>query len=262
MRVGISTACFYPYMNTEDTLDVIKELGFNLCEVFLEADCETSSDFCMELRKKADRLGIEIYSVHAFSAGFEPYLFDRYERRKNEMENKFRNMCMAGKVLGARYYTFHGLRKTTEIPHIDEIASDMDNLCRMSSEYGIKLAWENVAWCRTSDPSFIMNVIKNMKEEIYFTLDIKQAIRSGRKPQDYLNIYCNRLVNVHINDAGYGSTCLLPGKGEMNLQSIVRDIGGRDENIPFIIELYKENYDSLEDLKSAKDYIEGLGGII
>lgn len=259
MKVGISTACFYPHVNTEDTIKIISELGFDLCEVFLEAECEMNYDFCLDLRDRADKLGVKIYSVHGFSAGFEPYLFDKYQRRKDEMEKRFRKMCKAAKVLGAECYTFHGLRKTQEILDYKEVAEGMDYLCSISKEYGIKIAWENVAWCRTSDLSFIRDVTKNMKNDIYYTLDIKQAIRSGKSPFDYLKLYKQKLINVHINDAGYGFTCLLPGKGQMNLEGIIKHVKSINEDIPFIIELYRENYNTYEDLKIAKKYIEELG---
>ncbi|SKA90086.1 Sugar phosphate isomerase/epimerase [Caloramator quimbayensis] len=258
MKVGISTACFYPSVNTEDTLKIIKDIGFDLCEVFLEAECETDFDFCMNLKNKADNLGIEIYSVHGFSAAFEPYLFDKYRRRKLEMEKRFRAMCSAAQIFNAKCYVFHGLRKTNEKIDYEEISENMDYLCSISEEYGIKIAWENVAWCRTSDPSFINEVSRNMKNDVYYTLDIKQAVRSGKNPVEYLNVYNNKLINVHINDAGYGNSCLLPGKGQMDLKGIIQHVSSINEDIPLIIELYRENYDTYDDLKKAKKYIEGL----
>ena len=63
MKVGISTACFYPDVNTEDTLDIIKDYGFDICEVFLEAQCEMEEKYCEKLREKAEKLNLEIYSV-------------------------------------------------------------------------------------------------------------------------------------------------------------------------------------------------------
>jgi sugar phosphate isomerase/epimerase len=110
MRVGISTACFYPRINTEDTIEIISKLGFNICEVFLETEMETSLEFCRELKRKADFYGIEIYSGHPFSVSFEPFLFDRYKRRKLEMEKRF--IMSAGRqrnwVQAAMYFTGFG----------------------------------------------------------------------------------------------------------------------------------------------------------
>lgn len=35
MKLGMSTACFYPDILTEDTISIIKQVGFDICEVFL-----------------------------------------------------------------------------------------------------------------------------------------------------------------------------------------------------------------------------------
>lgn len=258
MRVGISTACFYPNINTEDTLDIISRLGFRLCEIFLETDYEMEEKFCIKLKQKADSLGINIYSVHGFSGAFEPFLFDRYPRRKKDMEQKFKNMCRAAEILESECYVFHGLRNTSEKVNPKEIAMGMDNLINISKEHGIKLAWENVSWCRSNDIEFLREVSESMKEEIKFTFDIKQAIRSGKEPMDYLDFFDNRIVNVHINDADEYNTCLLPGQGNIDLQSIIRKVQKLNSEIPFIIEVYSENFKSLDELILAKKYVESL----
>jgi sugar phosphate isomerase/epimerase len=261
MKVGISTACFYPHINTEDTLDIIKEQGFSLCETFLESEYETTDDFAFRLKERADKLGIKIYSVHAFAAAFEPFLFDRYPRRRKEMEGKFKAVCRAASILNAKCYTFHGLRKGPLDTNIKAIAEGMDNLCKIAGEYNIKIAWENVAWCRSNDPEFVKAVAEKMKEDIYFTLDIKQAFRSGHRPEEYLDIYKDRILNLHINDADENSSCLLPGSGKVNLEAIAKKVKCLNKDVPFIIEVYKENFNTLDDLRKAKEYVEQIGGI-
>lgn len=258
MRVGISTACFYPHINTEDTLEVIKALGFDICEVFLESEYEMTYDFCKKLKEKAEKLELNIYSIHPFSASFEPFLFDRYSRRRVEMENRFRMVCNAGSILGADCYVFHGLRKTNEKVDILEISKNMDNLMDIAENYKVKIAWENVAWCRTSEPDFTKEVLENMDKKVYFNLDIKQAIRSRHFPYDYIKLYKERIINVHINDGNDRSTCLLPGEGNINLNEIVMHVEAFNKKAPFIIEVYSENYSELEDIKKARKYVESL----
>lgn len=258
MKVGISTACFYPNINTEDTLEIIKSLGFDLCEVFLESEYEATDDFCNRLREKAEKLGLNIYSIHPFSANFEPFLFDRYPRRRAEMENSFKMICNAGSILGAECYVFHGLRNTNEKLNMIEISKNMDNLVDIAEKYNIRIAWENVAWCRTCEPDYTKKVLDNMEKKIYFNLDIKQAIRSRHSPFDYLDFYQDRIINVHINDGDNNSTCLLPGKGNIDLKQIVTRVKALNGKSPFIIEVYSENYSKLEDLKMAREYVESL----
>lgn len=258
MRIGISTACFYPYVNTEDTLDIIKDLGFDLCEVFIEALSETNEDFCHSLKSKADKLGIEIYSIHAFNATFEPFLFDRYDRRRLEMEDRFRDVCKAGKILGASFYTFHGLTSSMPGHNIEKISSTMNRLYEIAGSYNIGLSQENVSWCKSGDPEYLRELKANMNKELFYTLDIKQAVRSNREPFEYLELYGNRLSTVHINDASNISTCLLPGKGEIDLKEIIKRVSTINPDIPYIIEVYSENYKQYDELKEARDYLSQL----
>jgi sugar phosphate isomerase/epimerase len=255
MRVGISTACFYPYINTEDTLEIIKELGFDLCEVFIEALSEMSERYCYELRNKAEKLSIDIHSIHAFNATFEPFLFDRYTRRRKEMIVKFTEVCKAGNILGAKFYTFHGITSTMPSINLNEIATGMNRLCEIAEEYNLGLSQENVSWCKSGDPKYLMELRRKMDKEPYYTLDLKQAVRSKHAPEDYLKIYKDKLSTVHINDATIDASCLLPGNGDMNLKGIIENVSNINSDIPYIIEVYRENFTTYEQLKLAKEYL-------
>lgn len=258
MKTGISTACFYPNYKTEDSLDIISDMGFKLCEVFLEAECEMTRDYCSMIKSKADSLGIEIYSVHPFSGGFEPYLFDRYERRKAEMTKKFETVCIACSILGAKNYIFHGLSKMAGRPDSKFVSKNMDELSRIAAGYSVKIAWENVSWCHSSEVDFLKEVTDNMKEEIYFNLDVKQALRGGRSPYDYIDLFKDRMVNIHISDSDSNNFCLLPGEGDYNLRKLINYVRNINENVPYIIEVYSDNFDSFKKVKESKKYIEGL----
>lgn len=257
MKIGISTACFYPRVNTEDTFEIIKSLGFDTCEVFLECEFETGYLYIEGLKKKIDSLNLNVYSIHPFSA-FEPFIFDKYPRRKYEMEKRFEDTCKACSLLGAKYYIFHGISNTGTAVDIDYIAQGMDRLLSIAEGYGVGLAWENVSWCRSSSPEFINDIKSRMKRRINFNLDLKQAVRSGFSPYDYLKVYGKDLVNVHINDSNEKSSCLLPGKGNSDFKRLISYVKDIDESIPFIIEVYSENYDEYEQLKISKEYLEKI----
>lgn len=259
MRIGVSTASFYPRVTTEDSLDIMKKLGFNICEAFLETEGESSEDYAFMLKEKAEKLGIEVHSVHAFSPSFEPFLFDSYERRRKEMENRFEKVCKAASILGAEHYTFHGMRnmpgKTIDI---EKVSIDLDNLCSIAEFYNVKVALENVSRCKGGNIEFLKEIKKYMKKSIYYTLDLKQARRNEIDPKEYLEIYGKNIKTVHINDGDETSTCLLPGKGNVNLDAIISEISKIDENIPYIIEVYGDNYSSFNEIKEAREYIESL----
>jgi sugar phosphate isomerase/epimerase len=110
----------------------------------------------------------------------------------------------------------------------------------------------------SSSPEFINKVILNMKEKIYFTLDVKQAVRNNMSPLDYLDIYKDRIINFHISDSKEKESCLLPGRGDLDLQSIIKGVGDLNAQVPYIIEIYKENYSSVEQIEESRKYLEGL----
>jgi sugar phosphate isomerase/epimerase len=139
-----------------------------------------------------------------------------------------------------------------------ETAGNLDRLCRMAGDFGIRMAWENVSWCMSSSPEFINKVILNMKEKIYFTLDVKQAVRNNMSPLDYLDIYKDRIINFHISDSKQNESCLLPGRGDLDLPSIIKGVGDLNAQVPYIIEIYKENYSSVEQIEESRKYLEGL----
>lgn len=258
MKIGISTACFYPYINTEDTLDIMKELGFDLCEVFLEAESEMNESFCYKFKNKAEKLGIKTYSIHAFNAAFEPFLFDRYKRRREEMEQKFIKICKAGSLLNAEFYTFHGITSVMNNGEIDVISDNISHLCDLAQNCSINLSQENVSWCRSSDPEYLSQIKLKNPDKLFYTLDIKQAVRAGRIPEEYLNVFQEKLSTIHINDVSEKSACLLPGKGTMNLKNIIETTIKLNPNAPFIIEVYRENYKDYKELGAAKEYLKKL----
>lgn len=261
MNVGVSSACFYPDITTENTVKVCKELGFNLMEIFLESPYEYKYMYNEELRDICLKNEMKIYSVHAFSGSFEPHLFDAYKRRRDDMLNIFCDVLNAGALLGAKCYVFHGLRRTVQNDKIDyqNIAKSMDFLADMAGERGLFLAWENVSWCESSDPEFIKGVIEYTNtRNLRFTLDLKQARKSGHTAEEYIDVMGDKLVNVHINDSNDDNMCLLPGEGTADLGGIMTGLEEKGYNGPFIIEVYRDNYNDLNEIGRAREYLCSL----
>lgn len=258
MNFGISTACFYPEVLTEDTLKIISSIGFKLCEVFFESATEMTGEILLKIDENIKKYNLSINTVHPFPAFFEPFLFDVYARRREEMEEKFELACRAAKKLGAKYYIFHGQRNNKQIKDIKWTAEVMDNLCKIALKYDVYIAWENVSWCMGNDPKFIQAVKENMKEELYFTLDVKQAIRSGRNIDEYLNVYENRIVNVHISDSNEFCDCLLPGYGGFDFKEVINKTQNLNKDCQYIIEVYRDNYGGFDEIKKSFEYMKNL----
>jgi sugar phosphate isomerase/epimerase len=257
MEIGLSSACFYPNLHTENTLDLIKDIGFNSAEVFLNSPMEYEEDFVKALAFKKDNINLTVNSIHSFSSSFEPYLFDSYKRRRDDMLKIFKKVCRAGKLLNANCYTFHGMRAIDKSSlNMDFIVEIFNELIYTAEEIGIKLAQENVSWCMSSDLQFLQCIKENCKYPVYFTLDIKQAYKAGIMPERYIDVMGKQIINFHINDKNKENLCLLPGKGDVDINAI----GGRLKSEGFngcgIIEVYSENYTNYSQIAESKRYLE------
>lgn len=258
MKVGISSACFYPDFDLEKSIKVMKDLDFNIGELFLNTYCEYRDDFLKKLIEEKEKNKFKIKSVHFFSSMYEPYLFDEYKRRRQDALNVFKNICKATNKLGASSYTFHGMRKQefNLINNKKEILDIYNELAYISRENNIYLSQENVSWCMSSDVQFLQYLKDNIKYDIKFTCDIKQAYKSNKSPIDYIDIMGKDLINFHINDRDENNICLIPGKGKVKYKPIIDKLRSVDYKGPLIIEVYRNNFKNYEELKDVKDFIE------
>ncbi|HBC95698.1 MAG TPA: sugar phosphate isomerase/epimerase [Clostridium sp.] len=256
MDIGLSSASFYPNVNTEDSVAVMKNLGFKLGELFLNSDSEYEESFGRLLLEQKLKNNFIINSVHAFSSSFEPYLFDEYKRRREDAFLKFKKVCKLAGLLGARCYTFHGMkyRKLKEVPR-NFIFDVYNKLIYTAGEQGVKLCQENVFWCLSSNIDFLRELRDKCIYPIYFTLDIKQAYRAGKTPEEYIDVMGSALENLHLNDRDDKNSCLLPGKGNVDYKKILCKLKEIGYNKVGIIEVYSDNYKDYSQLKMAKDYI-------
>ncbi|AAK80589.1 sugar phosphate isomerase/epimerase [Clostridium acetobutylicum] len=257
MEIGLSSAVFYPEVNTEDTLEIIKKLGFNTCEVFINSFLECEDGFVDKLLRKKHELNIDINSVHALSSLFEPFLFDPYKRRRDEMLLLFEKICKTGSKLGASYYTFHGM-KYKDFSCIDrELAVEVyKKIAYIAGENNIKLAQENVSWCMSSDIDYLSFIKDKSIDNLFFTFDIKQAYKANKEPKEYIRVMGNKLVNFHINDRDEDHVCLLPLDGTVNYKEIFYELDNVNYDGNLIIEVYRNNFFSYNEISDCKKKLE------
>lgn len=258
MEIGLSSASFYPNIHTENSIALMKSLGFQSGEIFLNSPSEYEENFLINLLEEKNKYSFKINSVHGFSASFEPFLFDSYKRRRDDMIVYFKKLCKAAKLLGAQCYTFHGMRRI-DMSFVDmELILEVYNkLAYIAAEEGIKLAQENVSWCMSSDVNFLAEIKEKCKYPLYFTLDIKQAYKGGTNPEDYINIMKRDIVNFHINDRDKDNVCLLPGKGEVDYKKIFCKLKEMSYNGIGIIEVYSNNYLNYDEIIDSKNFLMG-----
>lgn len=254
MNFGVSTASFFP-VSTEDTIPIIKELGVDRCEVFLEAESEYDLEFIAILKECCKKNDITPISVHSFCGAFEPFIFSHYERRRLDCIKMFEKVLVAARELGVKYYTFHG-EPIREVKDIAGYAAKFTELAEIAKSYGVILAWENVSWCQSSNPNFIEQVMEKIKSDnLKFTLDIKQAYRANRTPADYIKVMGENIVNVHINDCTAEQMCLLPGEGMVDFPKLFQQLKKASYQGDYILEVYRANYNDYNQIKKSLNFL-------
>lgn len=259
MEVGISTASFYPDALTEDAIPFIDELGVKKAEIFLETYSEYNEDFCLMVKDKLDQCGIRAYSVHALSTQFEAQLFSLTERQRRDAREILMRILKGARIMGAQAYVFHGpgvrinTRPVLDYKRIGMITSE---LCDIAGEYGVKFTWENVYWCWFSFPEFADRIIEHVKSDnLYFTLDIKQAIKSEKDPFDFLRHMGSRLTNVHVCDFDADGNLYLPGRGSFDFDRLYRELDSLAYQGPVILEVYRNNYGHYKEMVESLNFL-------
>ncbi len=258
MKIGISTACFYP-RPLEEAIAQIAALGLRTIEIFFNTDSEFREPYVSELARLLGKYGLELVSVHPFTSLMEGILlFSEYARRTEDGFDQYRRYFATAAALGAKYLTLHGERKMPGMQDnpaaVERKLERYHRLCRTAAEEGMIVAQENVAWCRSSDPAYLKLLFQNIPE-LRYTLDIKQAHRAGHSWREYFEVVAPRLVNVHINDFDEVHSCLLPGEGIFDygeLLGSLRDVGYNNQTL---IEVYSSNYTEERQIVDAAQFL-------
>lgn len=267
MLPGMSTACFFPGVPTEKSIDVMARMSVKNIEVFFCCLSEYSKPFVKELKKRISDNGINVYSVHALSLQFEPQLFSPYERARLEAQDIFGRVIEAAAELGAQAYVFHGpaavKRARSLALDYRRIAPIAGRLADTAKDSGIKLAWENVHWCWYAHPEFASRLLEMPgTENLYFTLDIKQAAQAGYDPSDYIEHTKDRLVNIHVCDYKIseekGVYPVLPFQGCTDFCGLKASLESTAYNGGIILEVYSSNYSDYLELEENYNRVKAF----
>ena len=257
MRIGVSTACFYP-QPLEEILPVLAGVGVRAIEVFFNTESEFSPRYYEQLGAEARSLGLDIVSIHPYTSLTEGMLlFSDYRRRTEDGMMQYQRYFECAAALGARFFTFHGERDggPEDTPaQWERKCAAYHRLCALAASCGVTLAQENVAWCRSRDPAFVQKLCRDVPE-LRYTLDIKQARRAGQLPRSFIDAAGERIVNLHINDFSDKQTCLLPGAGEMDYDDLFSRLRSVGYNGHALIEVYRTNFDEVGELERAVRYL-------
>jgi sugar phosphate isomerase/epimerase len=256
MNVGISTASYFNKLQIEDAVLDIGAHHVPLCEVFLNTFSEYEPDFVDMLAGRMQSTGLKAFSIHPMSMQYEPQLFSIHPRQRGDAWQLYEQVLKDGQTLGATHYVMHGpARLFGGVKNIGltRIAPILIELADMARGYGIRLTLENVSWCIFNRPDFAVRLLDEIgTEPLRFTLDVKQAVRSGYDPVDYIEAVGDYIVNVHLCDAtrlpGGTTRYDMPGFGEYDFREMFARLAEHRYTGPAFIEVYSDMYDAIPTL--------------
>lgn len=261
-NIGISSACLYP-METDLAVKKIAEIGINNIEVHFSTYSELENSYLNSIRRIASEYGINVNSVHPFYCCLEsPMFFSDYnEMRFNDGLEIYKRFFNAAAQIDAKYLVFHGgqLEGASRCTVSDEeYIERYHKIYECGKAYGITLLHENVFGHMCGDISFCQKLINALGDDALFTFDNKQARRAGFDSVEFASALSGHIRNIHISDYNGAKDCILPNKGIENFQGIVKALGNDADTACWTLEVYKNAFSDISQLKTAADFLSAL----
>ena len=256
MNIGISTATFYP-LETEHALDQAIRLGADCVEIFFNAFCETTPEFVRQLKHRLEAHEIKVTSIHPFTSGMEPmFFFSNYPRRFSDgMEIYKRYFEILGE-LGGKYLILHGHHNKPGVS-MEQYVERYARLHQLGRSFGLYVAQENVARCLSRYPQLFERIAQAVPDA-KFTLDVKQAIRSGVTVEQMLDVMGEHLAHIHISDNSPQCDCLPVGEGTMDFEAFFRRLRQMNYGGDMVLELYQDSYSNSSQLTNSIERLRRL----
>lgn len=259
MLVGASTSCFYPLV-TEKSLAKVIDCGFKQAEVFFNSSSELEESFVLDMKNQADDAGVEILSIHPFSSSLENNcIFGEYQRRYDDFIGLYRQHCHACALLGAKYVVIHGsLAKQKRPLPPEHYFEKFRSLAEVGKEEGVIVCQENVNAFRSQSIDFLKQMRSALGKDFNMVFDVKQSIRAGYDPFEFLEEFKHDIVHVHLSDNSPEKDCMPPGRGSFDFARLFRTLKGANYKGSYVIEIYSMGYDVAAELKRSKEFLDKI----
>ena len=257
MDIGASTACLYP-LETEKALYELAVRGVKNVEIFINSVDELDGAVFSDMRKTLGSFGMSVKSVHPFSSPMETlFLFGNYPRRTEYLLDIYKHYFEVMNLLGAKIFVLHGAILSSNVPD-ERYMERYLRLYREGVAKGITVAQENICYCKSSSLSFLKNMSEQLGDEVRFVIDLKQARRSNLDIFQIIDALGDKTVHLHVSDGSKGGDCLPIGTGDFDFERLFRVMDGLNYDGALIVELYRENYSSYDDLATCVKTLEKL----
>lgn len=262
MKIGVSTSSLFMRANNDECFDIFREIGVDICEVFLTTFSEYNEKYGKLLKSvKGD---IEVNSVHVLNTNYEPQLYSRHEKVKADAFYFLEEVMKVARKLEAKYHTFHGVARLKKTPidmNFDFIGERTAEIIKKAEEYEVLLSYENVHWAYYNYPGFFRE-LKARCGALKGTLDIKQAVQSGFDYEDYIDDMNKDIVTVHVSDIDDSGKICLPGEGKFNFRRLFSKLSDCGFDGAVLIEVYKESYENYAQLKRSLEYLKDIQEVL
>ena len=149
------------------------------------------------------------------------------------------------------------IKKSVNYDDFVKIGKRLDKLCDIAENYDVNICLETVEWALYNAPGYFKKV-KEYAPRLKGTLDIKQCRLSGFDYRDYIADMGENIKTVHLSDVDENGKIKLPGKGNFDFETLFRRLkdSGSDPNA--LIEVYKDDYDDIGEIKNSLDYLREI----
>ncbi len=254
MKIGVSSACFYP-LETELALEEIGKAGIKTAEIFFNCETELKDSFIDILLDIKEKYGIEITSIHPTMSLAESFMiFSAYERRFRESVEQYRRYSEIAQKLGAKFIIMHG-GKPNGILSDEEYCERYMTLKNATLVNGVTVLQENVRNFRSGDIEFMRSMVDILKDDAEFCLDIKQAVRCGLEPISLVQEFLPYTKHFHISDHSLAGDCLLPKCGNFDFEGFFEILKKNSYNGSMIIEVYRHSYKEFDEIYKSYNKI-------
>ena len=254
MEFGISSSCFYPE-NIEKGFRRVGELGVRTAELFINSPSEMNPPIMNELKSIRDYYGINVRTIHPCTSGFETFFFfSAYDRRRYDGAEFYKRYFDTANNIGAEAVVFHGgLSKSYVEPEF--YAECYSILHETAKAQGSVLAHENVREHLCCEPEYMKAVGDLIGDDFRIVLDIKQCRRSRVSEYEFIRLFGDKIVQVHISDYGEHKDCIPPCFGEYDFGRFFSALKAAGYDRTALIELYRDGFGEPEELKKSLDLL-------
>lgn len=244
-KVGTSSGMFTNF--SQEEFDKFKNTGIDCVElsgVFNGKSDEERESLCNAIKERAEKAGIEIWSIHLpFSAVLDLSLIDD-EIRNNMIKEcvKIINLC---ERLKPKKYVIHPssepIKDEDRPTRIKNSIASLKILNDVVKKQGAQLAVEDLPrTCLGNTHTELLEIVNAVGNGLGICFDSNHMLKEN--PEELVAAAGHLITTVHISDYdGIDERHWLPGKGIINWNNVISELVKSGYKGPFMFEVSSKN---------------------